>query len=415
MKKQFNAFAGGEIVQGQYVESFEHGVGIVQTATFKGEHYFDIVLLSGYQLRSVTEGTLRSTGEWVIHGDIATDGELAIAVGVMNMKNSDRGSSIFLNNFASPASQLLVGQHVYSGLYGGKYGCITVIHGEQRPQSCESIGRGVGVTGGNATIDIVWLNGQESLGIPESLLRRSVQWNTYASVASPEELAEALVFLAFEKRNRAAIGHAEQSAFERECIRLKGLDETRELVTAEVNSCSFKRAVVNIRKLLKKAWPKVKFSVRQSYYGSVHISWQDGPTVTQVDDKLVPFRGGHFDGMEDIYRHEVTAWNQLYGSADYINTSRSESESVLQKGIDTLWEAIPGNLADMSKPSVSDISVYGYHQKVPHLDCLVGECALYLASAFDATTGAFVKPRHINGLTFLIDRAVALQLTAVPA
>lgn len=55
-----------------------------------------------------------------------------------------------------------------------------------------------------------------------------------------------------------------------------------------------------IRAALKSAFPGVKFSVRRSRGFAIDIEWTDGPTGNQVDAVAQLYRGGGFDGMEDL-------------------------------------------------------------------------------------------------------------------
>ena len=59
-----------------------------------------------------------------------------------------------------------------SRLYGRGEGFVFAVHGEQRPDTVRSLCRGVGMTGGRAQYDIVFLSGSFSLGLPECILRR---------------------------------------------------------------------------------------------------------------------------------------------------------------------------------------------------------------------------------------------------
>ena len=59
-----------------------------------------------------------------------------------------------------------------------------------------------------------------------------------------------------------------------------------------------------IRKALKQAFPKTKFSVRSQYYScgsSVHISYTNGPTSDSVEEVAASLVGGAYcDGMADM-------------------------------------------------------------------------------------------------------------------
>ena len=67
-------------------------------------------------------------------------------------------------------------------------------------------------------------------------------------------------------------------------------------------SVSSKLAAKNIRVQLRGNYPRVKFSVRVSYHGSIDINWTDGPTSKQVKAIADTYRAGQYDGMDNIYR-----------------------------------------------------------------------------------------------------------------
>lgn len=91
-------------------------------------------------------------------------------------------------------------------------------------------------------------------------------------------------------------------------------------------------AAKNIRKELKTAFPSVKFSVTTSKYSmgnSVNIGWVDGPTSNQVDEITDKYASGDFDGQTDCYNYNTTGFNDLFGSAKYISTSRNFSHDFI--------------------------------------------------------------------------------------
>jgi len=88
-------------------------------------------------------------------------------------------------------------------------------------------------------------------------------------------------------------------------------------------------ATKNIKKELKKAFPKVSFSVRhKSFAGgdSIDISWNDGPLSEEVSKITDKYEEGSFDGMNDIYEynHRET-WTDNFGGAKYVHAQRDIS------------------------------------------------------------------------------------------
>jgi hypothetical protein len=87
-------------------------------------------------------------------------------------------------------------------------------------------------------------------------------------------------------------------------------------------------AAKNIRIELKNAFPQIKFSVTTSKFAggnSVRVGWIDGVTVEEVDQIANKYKGGTFDGSDDLYTYSDTAWMDAFGSAKYISTSREYS------------------------------------------------------------------------------------------
>jgi hypothetical protein len=53
-----------------------------------------------------------------------------------------------------------------------------------------------------------------------------------------------------------------------------------------------------VRAALKQAFPGIKFSVTSK--GAINVSWTNGPTKKAVAAIVDTFRGGDFDGMQDL-------------------------------------------------------------------------------------------------------------------
>lgn len=292
-----------------------------------------------------------------------------------------------------------IGQRVHCILHGGKDGVIAAIHGELDPASCVSLGS-IGVAGGNAMVDIIWDNGTTS-HVPESLIRRSVQWRLYDEVWSADRVEAARCFLVAEGARK------EQEAAEAARV----LQEAKEdllkrypmLLTADDERLDGKRAIANIRKLLKAAWPKMKFSVRQSQ-GAVRIAWRDGPTSNQVSEITRQFEAGHFDGMTDCYESRETAWTILFGSAQYVSQVREVTDVAMKRAVDALWANL-SNLRDVPKPvDVDERFCWMSRGEVPGLsNTRIEELVQSLVSHYDATTDTYQVPTVAYGRhTFVV-------------
>ena len=102
-----------------------------------------------------------------------------------------------------------------------------------------------------------------------------------------------------------------------------------------------KIAAVNIRRMLKSAFPGVKFSVRTEYgsmMDAVNIKWEDGPTQATVDQMLSVFEEGRFDSMTDYYEYKPTEWTKTFGSAKYITANREHSDLLIACAIAEIKE-----------------------------------------------------------------------------
>lgn len=299
---------------------------------------------------------------------------------------------------------IVVGQRVHCVLYGGMSGSVVEVHGEQSPESCRNIG--IGAMGGNADFDIIWDNMTLSLHIPESLVRTSVQWRVYDEVWSKEEVDELLAKFALEQERRNAEDEVNRLAFSQACEKLR--QDFPKLKTADKEPDPFKRAIDNLRALLKENFPGVKFSVRKDYYGSIKIKWTDGPTQMQVAAISNRFKGGKFDGMEDIYRYEFSPWTACFGEAKYISADRELSDELLAFGLDKLYEAIPGNLSGIKRPEIGALRGYGIPPNIPGLNISIPEGARAIAGCYDASRKEFVMP-NFSRYDWLIERLINRQ------
>uniref|UniRef100_A0A6M3LPK1 Large polyvalent protein associated domain-containing protein n=1 Tax=viral metagenome TaxID=1070528 RepID=A0A6M3LPK1_9ZZZZ len=87
-------------------------------------------------------------------------------------------------------------------------------------------------------------------------------------------------------------------------------------------------AAALIKKILKKEYPHIKFSVRSDNFSmgnSVDVSWTDGIPTSAIDGFLRQFEQGTFDGMTDCYNYDNTADRP---QAKYVHSNRHISESI---------------------------------------------------------------------------------------
>lgn len=250
---------------------------------------------------------------------------------------------------------LEIGSRIHCILYGGRDGVIYKIRGLQSPETVRSLGGGCIVMGGSASFDIVWEDGTESRGTPESLVRTSVQWRVLEGKASGPEIL-AMRGAAILETNRKA-----DEAKERAEAKAKAIAELRSSPefsylkqTDGENGGGAAFAAANLRTQLKRTFPGVKFSVRSSVYSggdSISVRWTDGPTSKEVEALADRYEAGSFDGMEDLYTYCSTAWTVVFGDAKFVQCSRSHSLEAMKEAIREVcleygWELLKVNGSD---------------------------------------------------------------------
>lgn len=226
---------------------------------------------------------------------------------------------------------LKVGQVVHCILYGGKDGVISAIHGTQDPASIKSLGGGCVVMGGRATIDVAFPE-YVSRGIPEGIVR-GVQWYISNTIETKEVIDSCL-----EIANEAVDQEKEKQRKEgEEKTNIKvGLPAKYPYLTPKNNGISSHAlGAKNLRIELKRAFPRIKFSVRsESYSGgdSINVGWTDGPLTEDVEKISNKYQEGSFDGMIDLYEYDHSnVWPDVFGGAKYVFENRHESTELLAK------------------------------------------------------------------------------------
>ncbi|AVF38186.1 LPD29 domain-containing protein [Rahnella sikkimica] len=243
---------------------------------------------------------------------------------------------------------VVVGSVVTTNLYWLGRGVVYEIHGEQRPDTVKPLGGGVVISGGHAEFDIVHDCGKFSLRLPECILR-GVQWDVLDEIADAEEIHR-LYVNAKEKEAEAKREKEENTTrFNAEVERLRTAPEYAKLEQGECSSG--KLAAKNIRKELKQ-FTGVKFSVRNPHYGSVDVSWEDGPTCEKVDAVIKKYKDGHFNAMQDIYEYLESPFNKVFGSAKYPDSHRTYSDAMVEKAIAKILQEF--HLGYDTPPTVSE-------------------------------------------------------------
>lgn len=108
------------------------------------------------------------------------------------------------------------------------------------------------------------------------------------------------------------------------------------LLTTDTEINTTNLAAKNIRILLKKHFPGIKFSVRKRDHTCINVSWTDGPTRDEVETIVNKFQEGNFNGLEDIYEYSNSAFNRVYGGVKYLFCTRNMSDELIAEAIDLL-------------------------------------------------------------------------------
>jgi hypothetical protein len=136
-------------------------------------------------------------------------------------------------------------------------------------------------------------------------------------LATPEEIAVLVTGCAIARAQAETARTAAAEAFTAEVERLKTDSQYSHLTQGQGSGIAAK----NIRAELRKAYPKVKFSVRKDGYSAINITIPKGAGVSccEVTETVMSrYKAGYFNGMEDIYEYSRTPWGEVFGSVQYI-------------------------------------------------------------------------------------------------
>lgn len=143
------------------------------------------------------------------------------------------------------------------------------------------------------------------------------------------------------EQDQAIEGRAKRAEYDRHLADLKA-----KYPWAKQEGSGHARASANIKRELSQAFPGVSFRVRSDSFSmgnSVDVGWTDGPTTKEVEAITSKYQSGHFDGMQDLYEYDQSAFSDAVdnwlGSSKYVQTQRSYSEAVLRTTARLLCEA----------------------------------------------------------------------------
>ncbi|MFZ2503674.1 MAG: LPD29 domain-containing protein [Nocardioides sp.] len=151
----------------------------------------------------------------------------------------------------------------------------------------------------------------------------------------------------------------------------------------QVIDISTKDTAAMLRRALRAAWPTVRFTVRMdrgSAYGWLHVSWEDGPTTSQVNRLARAYEGSRFNGQDDTYHRTPNtlvyfASEQLPQEVSYaccgVNTSRRIGAQGYARVAAMMNAAQPG-VARLRADGRGLATAYLDDQAAAHLDVLPG-------------------------------------------
>lgn len=229
---------------------------------------------------------------------------------------------------------IVVGQVISTNLYSRGRGVVYGIHGEQKPESIISFGGGVVVSGGSAEFDIAFESGSLTKKLPECILR-GVQWKIHEEVINATEVVRIYRNALAAELSKREDEESQKAAFN---LAVENMKTAPEYAKLKQGNSDITLATSNIRKELKEAFPNAKFSVRKRNYDCVYVNWIDGPIEDEVKSIINKYKGGRFNGMEDIYESISTPFNEVYGSVSYLFTNREYSEILTEKAIELFKE-----------------------------------------------------------------------------
>jgi hypothetical protein len=205
--------------------------------------------------------------------------------------------------------------------------------------------------------------------LPESELNGIGTYYTPGDIASEEEIKAALAKTA--EVEAADLAAAEEEKRKAEADELACLKKYSHLIKADGKVSSHALGAKNIRKELKQAFPGQKFSVKSESYSmgcSIRITWTDGPTTEEVEAITKKYQYGSFNGMEDIYEYNQTAFTGNFGSAKYVFATRTISDEFREEVRATLPDDYQGNIEQAIYRAAAKISRYQAPKKAAPAD-----------------------------------------------
>lgn len=168
--------------------------------------------------------------------------------------------------------------------------------------------------------------------------------------ASPEYVALRTAARAARRAAVAAINTARVSSAQAASapeVATDGADYSY-LIPADGRHAGGVHAAKNIRLVLKKTFPGVKFRVT-SDYSRCSVKWADGPTDAAVCEALAPFDIGLSDSQSDYFYTECTRFSEKFGGVQYLFTRRELSDSAVTASIHAIFGTDGPTLAEWQR------------------------------------------------------------------
>lgn len=178
-----------------------------------------------------------------------------------------------------------------------------------------------------------------------------------------------------DARNRLA-----SPEFKAEVQRLVSAPEHQHLVAGDDMALGL-LAARNMRATLRLAYPNCAFHVRKKGYGSVVVSWTDGPTEQQVMGYVAQHRSGYQDSSTKRFVETPTAFNSTFGGVENIVLRRDHSDLLIHTAYEKVFREFALDARGVAKPSaaafraglLAGIPIDG-HAQFSHLQGAVADC-----------------------------------------
>lgn len=149
-----------------------------------------------------------------------------------------------------------------------------------------------------------------------------VGYRVLSTVATPDEVALVTAAVEAVKSSRKRAQAAATLARETEAAALVAAHPELEIGRYRAT------AAKNMRTMLKRAFPGVKFSVTQntgSMVNSITVRWNEGPEGDDVGAIVGRFESSYFDGQTDSNVSKASAWTDTFGGCSGVTMYRNGS------------------------------------------------------------------------------------------